>query len=345
MIKLLNEDAFRPKVRACIDRYLSLSDKYALTLGLYHCGELYAFGSAPDTLSFEYDIGSVSKTVTAHLILHLQELGLLNINKSVSCYLDLPSEDYPTVYELLTHTAGYGHLTPVEITLPSLIGHGYARKNVYESCTCKEVMRSLKVRKRKRNAKYGYSDFAYAILALIAERVTHTPFAELLENFLINELDMKHTVIEADPTSRRPRSAIGKQTVDFWKWHRDNPYIAGGGLVSNIEDMLKYVSMQIESSAPFINKAHTLCTASLSNGKNEAMCIGWHTYKKSNQLWHVGGVGTFRSSVIFNKCRSIGVVVLGNAKGISSANVHYLAKMLYSEIKINKIDFSKEKNT
>ena len=37
--------------------------------------------------------------------------------------------------------------------------------------------------------------------------------------------------------------------------------------------------------------------------------------------------------------RKIGVVVLGNSKGVASANVHYLAKMLYSEMKINKIKF------
>ena len=53
----------------------------------------------------------------------------------------------------------------------------------------------------------------------------------------------------------------------------------------------------------------------------------------------MGGVGTFRSSVIFNKKRKLGVVVLGNSKGVASANVHYLAKMLYSEMKINKINF------
>lgn len=69
--------------------------------------------------------------------------------------------------------------------------------------------------------------------------------------------------------------------------------------------------------------------------------MGWHTYKKSNQLWHVGGVGTFRTSVILNKQLRIGVAVLGNAKGKSSANAHYIAKMLYSELKSNKIDLEK----
>lgn len=75
----------------------------------------------------------------------------------------------------------------------------------------------------------------------------------------------------------------------------------------------------------------------MSKKSNIMMCFGWHTYKKSNQLWHVGGVGTFRSSIIFNRVKKYGVVVLGNAKGIVGANVHYLAKMLYSEIKIKKI--------
>ena len=67
------------------------------------------------------------------------------------------------------------------------------------------------------------------------------------------------------------------------------------------------------------------------------MCFGWHTYKKSNQLWHVGGVGTFRSSIILNKKLKLGVAVLGNAKGRATANCHYIAKMLCSELKNKRI--------
>ena len=49
----------------------------------------------------------------------------------------------------------------------------------------------------------------------------------------------------------------------------------------------------------------------------------------------LGGAGTFRSSIIINKLKRCGG--LGNAKGIKSANVHYIAKMIYSEIKIKKV--------
>lgn len=342
MITRLDKAALRPKVQTCIDSYLALGTRYSLTVGIYRQGELYVLGDTPDASSLQYDIGSISKTVTAHLLLSLAEQGALSLEDSVDRYLPLPKGTYPTVLELMTHTAGYGHLTPFELTVPSLLAHGYARKNIYESCTEKDVLRCLARRRRHKGTHpYGYSDFAYAVLAVVAERVTGKPFAPLLEDFLHERLGMTDTVIQADPAHRTPLAVQGERTLPFWRWHRDNPYIAGGGLISNVTDMLQYISTQIESEEPFIKKAHRLCTASVSSKRNVATCTGWHTYKKSHQLWHVGGVGTFRSSVIINRHSRFGVVVLGNAKGVVSANVHYLAKMLYSEFKIRKIDFTK----
>ena len=338
-MNILKKEAFRPKVRACIDGYLGISENYSLTIGLYRRGEMYIFGNHAPEATLQYDIGSISKTVTAHLILSLRDRGLLDLNKSVSEYVDLPKGDYPTLYRLLTHTAGYGNLTPVEITLPSLISHGYARKNIYEGCNAQSVISCISRRRRPAKVSYGYSDFAFAILAVIAEKVTGRPFAELFEEFVHESLGMRDTVIHADPETRSPLAAEKNKVLNYWRWNSDNPYIAGGGLVSNINDMMSYLAMQINSKEKYITDAHKLCAESMSPHSNIATCIGWHTYKKSNQLWHVGGVGTFRSSVIFNKKRQIAVCVLGNAKGIASANVHYLAKMLYSEMKINKIKF------
>ena len=145
-------------------------------------------------------------------------------------------------------------------------------------------------------------------------------------------------MVEPDPKTRRPLAVKGGRILPFWLWRRNNPYLAGGGMVSNLEDMLCYLALQIESNESYITKAHTVCNESHIKRDNHLMCIGWHSYKRSNQLWHVGGVGTFRSSLIFNRKRKLGIVVLGNAKGKSSANVHYIAKMLYSELKKNKIN-------
>ena len=339
MIKILNAESMRKKVADSVNKYLSISNNQSLTVGFYKSGKMYAFSNFDSPLSLSYDIGSITKTITAHLILNLAEDGKIELGESVSRYIDLPNGNYPTVYELLTHTAGYGHLTPREITVPALLKHGYAKKNIYENCTAETVINCLKRRRKKRNSGYSYSDFTYAILAVVAESVTGKRFSSLILDFVQNELNMKDTVISLSEDERNPRSAYGKRVINFWKWENENPYIAGGGLVSNVTDMLTYIAHEIESDKSYITKAHKICENSLSQKRNLASCIGWHTYRNSNQLWHVGGVGTFRSSIIINKKRKIGVVVFGNSKGIASANVHYLAKMLYSEMKMKKINF------
>ena len=175
------------------------------------------------------------------------------------------------------------------------------------------VVKCLARRKNRKSRGYSYSDFPYAILAVVAERVTGEQFSTLFERFVQNELQMKNTVITAPEHLRQPPAVLGERTIDFWKWEKDNPYIAGGGLVSNVEDMLAYISLQTESDAPYITVAHQICKNSVSPKRNIATCIGWHTYTNSNQLWHVGGVGTFRSSVIVNQKRKIDVV-LGHSK-------------------------------
>lgn len=337
----LNYTDLRFKTAERIKNYLALSDKNKLTIGLYCNGKFYVFGNPERENQFRYDIGSISKTITAHLILKLYEEGTLDINCTVDSFLPLKKGKYPTIYQLLTHTAGYHHLTPIEVTLPHLITNGYAHKNPYENCTVKTVIKSLERRRFfKHKERYGYSDFASAILAAVAEAVTKKPFPVLFENFIQNELGLANTKITEDHKSRTPLAIKGKKILPFWVWKNDNPYIAGGGIVSNIEDILHYIAIQIESDKLYITSAHKVCKKSEQTRDNHLMCIGWHTYKKSNQLWHVGGVGTFRTSVIVNRKLKLGVAVLGNAKGKSSANAHYIAKMLYSELKNKRIKLS-----
>ena len=164
----------------------------------------------------------------------------------------------------------------------------------------------------------------------------------LFEEFIQKDLNLTNTTVENGPLVRTPVAAKGKKILPFWVWKKENPYIASGGMISNIEDILKYIALQIESDKHYIVSAHKICKESTLINNNHLMCIGWHTYKRSNQLWHVGGVGTFRSSVILNKKLKLGVAVLGNAKGKKSANSHYIAKMLYSELKNKRIKLSGE---
>jgi CubicO group peptidase (beta-lactamase class C family) len=335
LIKELKRESFRTKLLNCYDDYLNLSKDQTIAIGIYKQGNYYMFGNGVKD-HYMYDIGSISKTITAHLILKLCDEKVINVNDRIDKYLKLKDGIYPTINELLSHSAGYNNVTPFEITVPNLLRYGYSKKNIYEKVVRADIIKALQKRRRhKYKNKYGYSDFAYAVLALVAEEVSGTEYSKLLFEFIRTDLKMDDSLITFNG-KRFPLSIKKGKELPCWKWKLDNPYIASGGVVSNLKDMLKYISVQIESNEGYIVNAHEI-SVNVSTKNNLKICKGWHSYEKSNQLWHVGGVGTFRSSIIVNKRSKIGVIVLGNTKGVLKANVHYISKMIYSELKIRKI--------
>ena len=133
------------KGEATVHRYLQLSPNNCLAIGvLFPDGAIGYYTSPGIQADSLFDIGSISKTFTAQVILKLVSEKKLSLSDSVDAFLPLPKGDYPTIEMLLTHTAGYKHLTPVEITVPSLLIKSYARANVYRGIQEKAVIKEKK---------------------------------------------------------------------------------------------------------------------------------------------------------------------------------------------------------
>ncbi len=326
------------KGEATARRYLQLSDNNLLAIGVLlpngATGYYLSNGVGYDSL---FDIGSISKTFTAQAVLKLVCENKLSLSDTVDKFLQLPRGVYPTVEMLLTHTAGYKNLTPLEITVPSLLKKPYARANVYRGIGETDVLNALSRRKRARASGYFYSDFAYAVLGSVACRVSGKTVDALLQD-VIDDYQMKNTCII--PNDKRVKCNLRGRVIPPWSWDKDNPYLASGGISSTVCDMLEYAKAQVEQSYAFTRLAQERRSIPASFGGPKEICLGWHTHVRSNQCWHVGGVGTFRSSLIFNPKAKCAVIVMGNAKGAKSANVHYLAKLLYSEMKRHHISIS-----
>ena len=186
------------KVINSINEYLKLSKNYVLTIGVYIKGKtdflVFENGNISKTNIYNYDLGSISKTFTAHLILNLVEEGKLNFEAKIDEYLNLKSGNYPTIKDLLLNEAGYHYFYPIKYTIKSLLKNGYAKSNVYFGLNNEIVLKNIK-NNFKNTKKFKYSDFSYAILALIIEKTLNISFDDALSEFLNTKLNLEETNI------------------------------------------------------------------------------------------------------------------------------------------------------
>lgn len=140
-----------------------------------------------------YRVASISKTVTAMIVMKLWDKGIVDIDKDVSSYLGFTVRNphYPdmpiTLENLMTHTSGISdrgtYLDAVEsgrgyppledILTPGRIS--YSAENFY---------------RYKPGSNYNYSNFEYGIIAAIVECVTGKRFYDYARDAIFGPLQL-----------------------------------------------------------------------------------------------------------------------------------------------------------
>jgi CubicO group peptidase (beta-lactamase class C family) len=183
----------------------------AKAYGLAHRG--WGIANAIDT---RFAIASGAKGLTALTVVSLIEEGRLDLATTARSVLaeDLPLiDDEVTVEQLLAHRSGIGDYldedTDLEITdylLPV---------PVHELATTEQYLRVLGGHPRKfaPGERFSYCNSGYVVLALIAERISGTPFHELVKQRVCEPAGMRDTEFTRsdEPTGR---AALGYLAID-----------------------------------------------------------------------------------------------------------------------------------
>ena len=235
-----------------------------------------------DTL---YDLASLTKvTATNTLFMVFLEKGLISIYDKVAdfleCFKGNDKEDI-TIFNLLTHTAGFVPFTPL-----------------YETCTDYEdairYICSLEL-EYKPGTKVEYSDFSYILLGYILEKIGHARLDVLCEKYVFNPLNMKNTCFNPkgdNIAATELDKATGKVLVGTV--HDENARFLRGisghaGLFSNKEDMAKFAKMLINKGNGFISyPAFCAMTRNYTENLNENRGFGWCI--KGNKLSSGGDI-------------------------------------------------------
>lgn len=254
-----------------------------------------------------YEIGSLTKTLTAALINKVVSEGKLNIDSTIDHYLLLPdSNEYPTIKELLTHTSGYkGYYFE-----SSMITNFFKRRNDFYGITKDMILKKASsLSLDKANYGFNYSNYGYAMLGLVMEKVYDTDYTTLANDFVQDKLGLVDTKI----------SDKSGDLGNYLDWKEDDAYLSAGAITSNIADMLSYAQMQLVKHPYLSDCQKSLKTINASTESYKTMDINmdeigmaWLIDNKNNIIWHNGATGGYNSYLGFNLETKTAVVILSN---------------------------------
>ncbi len=310
-----------------------------VAVGIVHADKLVfaqGFGMAdvaagrPVTPETQFPICSITKVFTTTLLAQLRDDGVLQLDDPLTRHLpDVKPPSDPrgalaiTLRHLATHTSG----------LPSLPGNfatdaGNAQLDPYDRFSAARLQAGVAETRLSApiGAAFAYSNFGMALLGAALEKASKRSYDELLRTRLLEPLGMSQTLLFADG-ERPPAMATGYRAdsadAPATDW-RLGAFAPAGAIVSNVNDLAKFVTLQLRSGEPDVQpvrggtllELHT--PQRLTDGWNGAVALGWmvrSTPEVGDVVWHNGGMEGFSTFLAFSRKSNVGVVVLANRGG------------------------------
>ena len=182
-----------------------------------------------------YQIGSVSKLITATMLMQLAEKGKLNIQDKLSKYYpEAPNADKITIESLLNHTSGLG----------DYVGENYQwifKKSVGD----KAIMDTIKAQgvEFQPGEKTRYSNSGYYLLSRILVKIYKKPYNVILKENILSKANLKNTFSVLD----NPKNVFKSYKNEDGKWTEVEDFdfrncIGLGDIVSTPNDMNLFIN-------------------------------------------------------------------------------------------------------
>jgi CubicO group peptidase (beta-lactamase class C family) len=268
----------------------------------------------PLTLSSVFQVGSVSKPVTAWAVMSLVQAGRLDLDTAVGEYLTrwrLPDSDYDprgvTVRRLLSHTAGlslHGYPGfPLEATLPSL-----------EASLSGETNGSGAVFVQAQpGSGFSYSGGGYTLLQLVVEEVTGRSFSDYAEEAVLLPLGMTSS-------SYAPASELAARVVqphDFTRGLLPDRHFraeAAASLHTTAHDLARFVVANLGPEAVLEAASVELMRRGVADAGDWQVGLGFFISGGGRVVGHGGSNLGWKAMIQFVPEDRSGIVILTNSE-------------------------------
>jgi D-alanyl-D-alanine-carboxypeptidase/D-alanyl-D-alanine-endopeptidase len=333
------------KIRQRVD-YLETP---GIVVGIYDQGRTtyHTFGVAnrqsgePVTSTTLFEIGSITKVFTSGMAAILSGDSKIKMSEKAQSYLPekmmLPEKNgiQIKVEHLAMAHSGLPRMPlnfrPADPENPYV---DYSEDQLIEFINTYELS-------REPGAQYEYSNLGMGLLGYLLTNVSNKPYSKVVAELILEPLKMQNTFVSGDRTDKLLATGhSGNQPVKSWTWSSESVLTGAGGLVSNAEDMMKFMIANLQASKTSTPLAKAFALTHVPRGEAGTMKIGygWHI-RDEKIVWHNGGTGGFRSFAGFNKATNKAVVVLTNSNtGADDLGFHLLDEIY--ELKALKKPFA-----
>lgn len=287
-----------------------------------------------------FAIASNTKAFTGAAVAMLEEDGKLKWNDHVQQHLPWLQLYDPyvsaelRVEDLLCHRSGLGTFSG------DLLWWG-------TPYSPEDVLRRVKHLKPAGSFRshYGYSNLMFLAAGEVVAKTTGKPWQDFVEQRILKPVGMTRSVTSTNDLKGMPNVATPHKpkpdSISPIPWYNWDTMAAAGGIISSVNDMSKWLIVQMnngqlegdkrlfsEESSRKMWAAHTMIPVSKSSRERyptthfRAYGIGWSLadYKGRKTVGHGGGYDGMYSRVMMVPEEKLGIVVLTNSMtGISTA--------------------------
>jgi len=282
-------------------------------------GKLINVNYSKDT---KYQIASVTKMITAILVLKLVEGGKLKLDSKLSnFYPEIPNSEKITIKNLLEHTSGLGN---------------FAIKNgviwVIEKATDKEIFREIETQgiSFEPNEKVVYSNSAYILLRMIIEQKYKKDYNKIVIQEITKPLHLNNFAsIKSNPTN----TFKSYKFIENWTEIKDIEYsnvIGVGDIASTTKDMNTLITSLFQYK---LIKKETLELMKPIVGKEDwGRGLALFPYGENFFFGHSGDVLGSHSRLIYNPKDQISIAYSTNGERIpANIFVENITNIIYNK--------------
>ena len=251
----------------------------------------------------QYRIGSITKTMTAVLVMQARDAGLLQLDDPVGRHLGDVGYAEATVRELLSHTSGMQ-------SEPAGPWWERSRGRDFASLALTNDGSGRVARPRE---FFHYSNLGYGLLGEVLERVTGRPWRQLVHEVLLVPLGMTQTSYLP-----RPHAQPGWSVDHFTGIRQLEPLTSTGAMApagqlwSTVADLVVWGQF-LAGSRPDLLDPSTLHEMTVPVTDDYGLGLRLSTNAGGVLVGHTGSMPGFLAGLFVDPGSGIGAVVLSNA--------------------------------